>query len=215
MLMAMMDPINAPRPAKRPPTSRSPCALFVAEADGELVGSDTTAPYEVSLDTTTLTDGTHRLFVEAFDNEGNSGTDTSRALVKQARPGTRRYTGPPPDDVDYGGDAGFLVVDPGAGPVTVMVPLRRSRLELNTTHEYVLRVGGSQSIRALSYRILRGTQPAILLGFDRRQLISAIAAGISSGDVQLRSGIEVELFVDGAPMGVSPLCSGPGDEGGM
>ncbi len=42
--------------------------------DGLLKGTDTTAPYEVKLDSTTLANGTHTLEVKAFDAAGNVGS---------------------------------------------------------------------------------------------------------------------------------------------
>ena len=45
--------------------------------DGALKGTDTTAPYSMTLDSTTLTNGTHALVVKAFDAAGNIGTSTS------------------------------------------------------------------------------------------------------------------------------------------
>ena len=39
------------------------------------------------------------------------------------------------------------------------------------------------------------------LAFDRRELLGSIAAAVSSGDVLLRPGTEVELYVDCRPAG--------------
>jgi Zn-dependent metalloprotease len=44
--------------------------------DGALKGSDTTSPYSLSFDSTTLTNGTHTLTAKAYDAAGNVGTST-------------------------------------------------------------------------------------------------------------------------------------------
>jgi hypothetical protein len=42
--------------------------------DGVLKGSDTTAPYSMTLDSTTLANGSHTLLAKAYDAAGNAGT---------------------------------------------------------------------------------------------------------------------------------------------
>ena len=48
--------------------------------DGVLVGTDTTAAYGLSLDSTTLANGSHTLTAKAFDAAGNSATSTPVAF---------------------------------------------------------------------------------------------------------------------------------------
>lgn len=48
--------------------------------DGVLKGSDTTSPYSVTLDSTTLANGSHSLVAKAYDAAGNVGTSTSVAF---------------------------------------------------------------------------------------------------------------------------------------
>jgi Zn-dependent metalloprotease len=45
--------------------------------DGTLKGTDTTSPYSLTLDSTTLTNATHTLVAKAYDAAGNVGTSTS------------------------------------------------------------------------------------------------------------------------------------------
>jgi Zn-dependent metalloprotease len=45
--------------------------------DGVLKGTDTTSPYSMTLDSTTLTNATHSLTVKAYDAAGNVGTSTA------------------------------------------------------------------------------------------------------------------------------------------
>jgi aqualysin 1 len=45
--------------------------------DGAVVGSDTTAPYSLSWDSTTAANGSHTLVARAFDSSGNLGTSAS------------------------------------------------------------------------------------------------------------------------------------------
>jgi poly(hydroxyalkanoate) depolymerase family esterase len=51
--------------------------------DGALAGSDTTAPYSVSVDTTTLTNGTHAIAARAFDAANNMGTSATVTVTVQ------------------------------------------------------------------------------------------------------------------------------------
>ncbi len=50
------------------------------QVDGVLKGSDTTSPYSMTLDSTTLTNGSHTLVALAYDAAGNVGTSTSVAF---------------------------------------------------------------------------------------------------------------------------------------
>lgn len=45
--------------------------------DNQLIGTDTSSPYSISLDTTKYTSGTHRLQTRAYDAAGNVGTSTA------------------------------------------------------------------------------------------------------------------------------------------
>ena len=45
--------------------------------DGALKGTDTTSPYTMALDSTTLADGAHTLVAKAYDAAGNMGTSTA------------------------------------------------------------------------------------------------------------------------------------------
>ena len=57
--------------------------------DGSLKGSDTTSPYSMTLDSTTLTNATHSLVAKAYDAAGNVGTSTAVSF-------TVSNTTPPP-----------------------------------------------------------------------------------------------------------------------
>jgi hypothetical protein len=45
--------------------------------DGALKGSDTTAPYSITLNSTTLTNGSHSMTAKAYDAAGNAGTSAA------------------------------------------------------------------------------------------------------------------------------------------
>ncbi|WP_119719326.1 Ig-like domain-containing protein [Cognatilysobacter tabacisoli] len=49
--------------------------------DGALVGSDTTAPYAIAFDSTTVANGSHSLTARAFDAAGNSATSAGVAFT--------------------------------------------------------------------------------------------------------------------------------------
>ena len=57
--------------------------------DGVLKGTDTTSPYSMTLDSTTLANGTHTLTAKAYDAAGNVGTSTAVSFsVSNATSGT-------------------------------------------------------------------------------------------------------------------------------
>jgi len=49
--------------------------------DGTLIGSATTAPYQITWDSTTVTDGDHNLTAEAIDAAGNVGTSAPQTIT--------------------------------------------------------------------------------------------------------------------------------------
>ncbi|MDH3857529.1 MAG: Ig-like domain-containing protein, partial [Gammaproteobacteria bacterium] len=49
--------------------------------DGTLIGSATTAPYQITWDSTTVTDGDHDLTAEAFDAAGNVGASVPQTIT--------------------------------------------------------------------------------------------------------------------------------------
>jgi hypothetical protein len=49
--------------------------------DGTSVGTDTTAPYELAWDTTTVSNGSHALSAIAIDDAGNSATDNDTTVA--------------------------------------------------------------------------------------------------------------------------------------
>jgi poly(hydroxyalkanoate) depolymerase family esterase len=51
--------------------------------DGVVKGSDTTAPYSVTIDTTTLTNGSHAISARAFDAANNAGTSATVTVTVQ------------------------------------------------------------------------------------------------------------------------------------
>jgi len=56
--------------------------------DGVLKATDTTSPYSVTLDSTTLANGSHALVAKAYDAAGNVGTSTSTSFsVSNTTPG--------------------------------------------------------------------------------------------------------------------------------
>ena len=51
--------------------------------DGTLAGSDATAPYSVTVDTTTLSNGSHAISAKAFDAANNAGTSATVTVTVQ------------------------------------------------------------------------------------------------------------------------------------
>ncbi len=54
--------------------------------DGNKVGEDTSAPYNFSIDTTTLSDGQHTLVAKAYDTAGNIGTSSEISITVDNTP---------------------------------------------------------------------------------------------------------------------------------
>lgn len=87
--------------------------------DGDLVGSQTSAPFGVSYDTTLVADGTHTLSSVAFDGEDNSSSSSIQVLVDNTLP-TINVTSPAGGAV-LAGTVGFdaTVGDGGSGVVAI------------------------------------------------------------------------------------------------
>jgi chitinase len=64
-------------------------------ADGTLVGTDTTSPYSFSLNTTSLSNGSHTLQARAYDAANNTGNSAGRS-VTVSNSGTNNCTTVPP-----------------------------------------------------------------------------------------------------------------------
>jgi hypothetical protein len=63
--------------------------------DGALLGSDTTAPYSITWDTTAVLPGAHTLLAKAYDQAGNVGTSfTVQAYVYDSTPPVVTLTAP-------------------------------------------------------------------------------------------------------------------------
>lgn len=62
--------------------------------DGALIGTDTNAPYGVSWNSATVTDGNHVLTAKAVDNAGNVGTSGAVGVTTDNTPPTAALTAP-------------------------------------------------------------------------------------------------------------------------
>ena len=95
---------------------------------GVPIGSDTTAPFAVAVDTTTLTDGPHEIRAVAHDVAGNRSQPGAGTLrVDNTAPTLTITSGPDGDVVAEGSTQswGFTVVDTGSGalaPECSLVP---------------------------------------------------------------------------------------------
>ncbi|MBL0210295.1 MAG: M4 family metallopeptidase [Holophagaceae bacterium] len=76
--------------------------------DGALKGTDTTSPYSMTLDSTTLTNGTHSLVAKAYDAAGNIGSSTAVSFsVSNTTPPPTTY-----NEVESNGTTGTANVVP-------------------------------------------------------------------------------------------------------
>jgi len=76
--------------------------------DGVLKGSDAATPYSMTLDSTTLSDGSHSLTAKAFDAAGNS--TTSAAVAFTINNGTPADTTPPTVSASESGSSGTITL---------------------------------------------------------------------------------------------------------
>ena len=90
--------------------------------DGSLAYTDSSAPYSYSLDTTTLTDGSHDINARAYDNEGNQASDTITVTVDNSQPTTPPP--PPPGIPGFPVEALFLGL---AGTIGIILVIRRRK----------------------------------------------------------------------------------------
>jgi hypothetical protein len=63
-------------------------------ADGALIGTDTSAPYAVNWDSTTVASGAHTLIAKAYDNGGRVGTSAERVVNTDSTPPGVAITSP-------------------------------------------------------------------------------------------------------------------------
>ncbi|MDE3245768.1 MAG: M4 family metallopeptidase, partial [Acidobacteriota bacterium] len=75
--------------------------------DGVLKGTDTTAPFSLALDSTTLANGSHTLVAKAYDPSGNVGTSTSVPFTVSNTAGD---TTPPTVSVSETGASGTITL---------------------------------------------------------------------------------------------------------
>jgi Zn-dependent metalloprotease len=85
--------------------------------DGALKGTDTSSPYSMTMDSTTLTNGSHGLVSKAYDAAGNIGTSaTANFSVSNTSTSAPVITTQPADrTVSRGATATFTVVATGTG----------------------------------------------------------------------------------------------------
>ncbi|HEV2088018.1 MAG TPA: S8 family serine peptidase, partial [Cryptosporangiaceae bacterium] len=99
-------------------------ATVTFAVDGNVVGSDTTAPYSLGLDTTQLTNAEHQLAVTATDRAGNTATDTRAFTVANVATPTVEDDAPAPSTGGGGsgggggggGGGGFVEPPPSPTP---------------------------------------------------------------------------------------------------
>jgi len=148
-----------------------------------------------------LRNGPLVLDVTATDAAGNVTLAQVTVTVSNPGPKKRPYNGPAPGlvDTDFGGDI-FPLVGGGRGRMIARIPLQGLRIEPTVPHSFELRIGRGQPIRAFAYRVLEGSDPVVLIGFDRHQVMAAVAAGLMAGEIQRGTGSGVALFQDGGPI---------------
>ena len=80
-LQAVASPVSGTVNLSATPTDDVGVAEVSFFVDGTLIDSVTTAPYEISWDTTTVADGDHELTAEARDGAGNIGTTAPQTVT--------------------------------------------------------------------------------------------------------------------------------------
>jgi hypothetical protein len=98
-------------------------------ADGTLIGTDTTSPYEISWDTTTVANGSHELTAQAVDAAGNAGAAAAVPVTVEnatAAPVTTVLTGNIDDEQTL-----TRTVSSGEGTVQWTLDWNDSRVDLD------------------------------------------------------------------------------------
>lgn len=76
--------------------------------DGVLVGTDSSSPYSATLDSTTLSNGSHALVAKAYDAAGNVGTSSSTSFSVSNSSGGGGDTTPPTVSASESGSSGSI-----------------------------------------------------------------------------------------------------------
>ncbi|WP_375764763.1 Ig-like domain-containing protein [Archangium gephyra] len=100
-VVALTAPSNGARvrgvvPMTATVSSSSAVTRVEFHADGTLLGTDTSAPYELSWDSTTVADGAHSLTAKAYDTEGRVGTAPAVLVSSDNTPPDVALTSPAP-----------------------------------------------------------------------------------------------------------------------
>ncbi|WP_235604428.1 MULTISPECIES: Ig-like domain-containing protein, partial [unclassified Rhodanobacter] len=80
--------------------------------DNALVATDTAAPYTATLDSTTLSNGTHSLVAKAYDAAGNVGTSSTVSFSVSNSTGVD--TTPPTVSASESGTSGAITLSASA-----------------------------------------------------------------------------------------------------
>jgi hypothetical protein len=110
-----------------------------ASTDPTIIGSDISFPYSIDWDTTSVTDGSHDLWVDAYDNSGNHATSSSVAVIVDNTPPVLNLpsniileaTNPSGEVVNYSASSTDNI-NP-ANPVVTCTPISGSTFTLGTT----------------------------------------------------------------------------------
>ena len=191
--------------------------------DGLLVGTDTAAPYSMTLDSTTLANGSHNLTAKAYDAAGNSTVSTAVAFSVN---NVVADTTPPTVSASETGTSGSITLSATAsdnvGVSRVEFSIDNALVGSDTTSPYTMAfdsttlANGSHTLTAKAFDAAGNSTVSTAVAFSVNNVVadttpptvSASETG-TSGTITLSAtasdnvGVsQVEFFVDGVSKGV-------------
>lgn len=156
--------------------------------DGVLVGTDTTAAYSLSLNSTTLANGSHSLTAKAFDAAGNSATSTPVAFTVS---NTTADTTPPTVSATETGTSGTITLAATASDnvgvakvefyVDNVLKATDTTSPYSTTLDSTTLANGSHTLTAKAYDAANNVGTSSAVAFSVSNTTSAVERIVNGG----------------------------------
>lgn len=156
--------------------------------DGVLVGTDTTAAYSLSLNSTTLANGSHSLTAKAFDAAGNSATSTAVAFTVS---NTTADTAPPTVSATETGTSGTITLAATASDnvgvakvefyVDNVLKATDTTSPYSTTLDSTTLANGSHTLTAKAYDAANNVGTSSAVAFSVSNTTSAVERIVNGG----------------------------------
>jgi hypothetical protein len=180
--------------------------------DGALLATDTTAPYSISWNTTTASEGGHTLTAKAYDSFPNVGTATRSVIVDNLQPKIRIVSG---DGVTITNGATYWFPNTTAG-----VMVSRGFTIHNDGGDILALINGANVVSAAGFSLQQGAPQTVAPGSTGafRIKLYSTTAGSFTGTVTIQNTDPTNSFftftvrgiVDPAPAPILRVVSGDG-----